>query len=211
MSVGEMAAVRQIHRENLVAGFQYRKVNGHVCLRTAVRLHVDVFAAEKPLGAIDCQLFGSIDILAAAIPTFPRITFRVFVGHHAALSFHHCATGEIFRGDQFDVLTLAFFFRSNRIKDFGIHFAQCIAITARRCGSDGFGFKLARKMVHGIRYLRRARRTRADESALFYKCEHTRQSVFDDARAILIYLAAETDWVRQIAPHRGARFFKFTE
>ena len=212
MSVREMAAVREIHRQNLVARFQHREINGHVRLRAAVRLHVDVLAAEKPLGAIDRQLLGGIDILAAAIPTFPRITFRVFVGHHAALSFHHRAAGEIFRGDQFDVLTLAFLFRSNRIKDFGIHFAQCVAVTRRRCGSDGSGVKLARKMVHGIRrYLRRAHRTRADEFALFYKCEHTRQSVFDDARAILVHLAAETDWVRHIAPHRSARFFKFTK
>ncbi len=46
--------------------------------------------------------------------------------------------------------------------------------------------KLARKMVHGIRrYLRRAHRTRADEFALFYKCEHARQSVFNGARANL--------------------------
>ena len=73
MSVREMAAVRQIHRQNLVAGFQHREVNGHVCLRTAVRLHVDVFAAEKPLGAIDRQLFGGIDVFAAAIPSFQRI------------------------------------------------------------------------------------------------------------------------------------------
>ncbi len=48
------------------------------------------------------------------------------------------------------------------------------------------------------------------EFALFYKREHARQSVFDGARAILVHLAAETDWIRHIAPHRGARFFKFT-
>ena len=131
MPVREMSAVRQIHRENLVAGFQHREVNSHVRLRAAVRLHVDVLAAEQAFRAIDRQLLSGIDVLAAAIPAFPRITFRVFVGQHAALSFHHRAAGEIFRGDQLDVLPLAFFFRSNRIKDFGIHFAQCLAVTRR--------------------------------------------------------------------------------
>src|SRR5215472_13427247 len=171
-----------------------------------------MLTAEKPFGAIDRQLLGGVDILAAAIPSFSWITFRVFVGHHAALSFHHRSTGEVFRGDQFDVLTLAFFFRGNRIKDFGICFAQCVAITGSRCGGDGAGVKLARKMVHGIRrYVRRAHRARADEFALFYKCEHAWQSVFDDARTILVHLATETDWVRHIAPYRGARLFKFTD
>ena len=156
MAVREMAAVGEIHRQNLVAGFEHREINGHVRLRAAVRLHVDVLAAEELLGAIDRQLLDDIDVLAAAIPAFPRITFGVFVGQHAALRFHHRAAGEIFRGDQFDVLALAFFFRSNRIKDFGIDFAQCLAVARRRCGSAGSGFKLARKMVHGIgRYLRR--------------------------------------------------------
>ena len=51
----------------------------------------------------------------------------------------------------------------------------------------------------------------ADERALFYKCEHARQSVFDGARAIFVYLAAETDWIWHIAPDRGARFLKFTQ
>ena len=71
---------------------------------------------------------------------------------------------------------------------------------------------MVRKMVHGIgRYLGRTRRTRADEFALFYEGEHTGKSIFDDAGAIFVNLAAETDWIRQIAPHRRARFFKFTE
>ncbi len=134
-----MTAVREIHRQNLVARFEHGKINGHVSLRSAVRLHVDVFAAEKPLGAIDRQLLGCVHVLTAAIPTFPWITFRVFVGQHAALSFHHRAAGEIFRGDQLDVLALAFLFRSNRIKDFGIDPAQGVAVTGRRCGRDGSG------------------------------------------------------------------------
>ena len=112
MAVGEMAAVREIHGQNLVARFQHRKINRHVRLRAAVRLNVDVLAAEQALRAIDRELLGRIDVFAAAVPAFPRITFGVFVGQHAALRFHHRAAGEIFRGDQLDVFALAFFFRA---------------------------------------------------------------------------------------------------
>ena len=145
MTVREMTAVREIHRQNLVAGFQHRKINGHVRLRAAVRLHVDVFAAEKSLGAIDRQLLGGIDVFAAAIPAFPRITFGVFVRHHAALRFHHRAAGEIFRGNQFDVFPLAFFFRHDCIENFRIHFAQRLAVTRRRLSKRSIQVQIGEK------------------------------------------------------------------
>src|SRR5207247_11428923 len=73
MSVGEMAAVREIHCENFVARLQHREINGHVRLCAAVRLHIHVLASEESLGAIDRQLLGSIDILATAVPALSRI------------------------------------------------------------------------------------------------------------------------------------------
>ena len=77
--MGEMAAVREIHRQDLVARFDGREINGHVRLRAAVRLHVDVLGAEESLGAIDRELLDDIDVFAAAVPTFSRITFGVLV------------------------------------------------------------------------------------------------------------------------------------
>ena len=79
MAVREMAAVGEIHRENLVARFNIGEINRHVRLRTAVRLDVDVLAAEKQFRAIDRELLDGIDVFAAAIPAFPGITFRVFI------------------------------------------------------------------------------------------------------------------------------------
>ena len=79
MAVGEMAAVREVHREDFVAGLEHGEVNGHVRLRAAVRLDVDVVAAEELLRAIDRELLDDIDVLAAAIPALARITFGVFV------------------------------------------------------------------------------------------------------------------------------------
>ena len=131
MAVREMAAVREIHGQNLVAGFQHRKINRHVGLRAAVRLHVDVLAAEKSLRAIDRQLFSGIDIFAAAVPAFPRIAFGVLVREHAALRFHDCAAGEIFRRDQFDVFALTFFLGDDGVEDFRIDSAQRFPVARR--------------------------------------------------------------------------------
>ena len=122
-----MAAVREIHGQNLVARFNGGEIDRHVRLRAAVRLHVHVLGAEQSLGAIDRQLLDRIDILAAAIPAFLRITFGVFVRQHAALRFHHRAAGEIFRRDQLDVFALPFFFRADRVENFRIDLAQTAA------------------------------------------------------------------------------------
>ena len=56
MPMGEMPAVGEIHRQNPVARFNGGEIDGHVGLRAAVRLHVDVFRAEDSLGAIDREL-----------------------------------------------------------------------------------------------------------------------------------------------------------
>src|SRR5205085_9748774 len=96
MPVGEMAAVGEVHRQDFVTWLKHRKINGHVGLGSAVRLHIYVFAAEELLRAIDRELFGGIDVFATAVPTFLRITLRVFVGQDTPLRFHHCTTRELF-------------------------------------------------------------------------------------------------------------------
>ena len=123
MPMGEMTSVGEIHRQDLVARFDGGKVNGHVRLRSAVRLDIDVLGAEQTFRAIDRQLLDGVDVFAAAIPTLPGITFGVLVREHAALRFHHGAAGEIFRSDQFDVFALPFFFSGDCVKNLRIHLA----------------------------------------------------------------------------------------
>ncbi len=115
-----------------------------------------MLAAEESLGAIDRQLLGDIDIFAAAVPAFSRITLGVFVREDAALRFHDRAAGEILRGDQFDVFALPFFFRGDRIEDFRIDSAQRFAVTRTWCRTDGSSFNWLRKISHGIRRYARA-------------------------------------------------------
>ena len=70
--MGEMAAMGEIHRQDLVARLEHLEIDRHVGLRAGVRLHVDVVAAEELLGAIDRELLDDIDVLAAAVPAASR-------------------------------------------------------------------------------------------------------------------------------------------
>ena len=122
MPVGEMTAVREIHRENFVARLNRGEIDRHIGLRTAVRLDVDMLGAKESFRAVDGQLFGHIDIFTAAIPAFARVTFGVLVREHAALRFHHRAAGEVFRRNQLNIFALPFFFCLDRVENLGIDF-----------------------------------------------------------------------------------------
>ncbi len=99
--------MRQRHAEDGVAGFEHRHIHRLVRLRTGMRLHVGIFRAEQRLGAVDRQLFRHVHIFAAAVVALAGIAFRILVGQLAALRFHHCRAGVVFRRDQLDVIFLA--------------------------------------------------------------------------------------------------------
>ena len=127
MTMGEMAAVREIHRQDAIAGFDGGEIDRHVGLRSAMRLHVDMLGAEDFQGAIDRQLLDDIDVLTTAIPAFPRITFGVLVGQAGTLRLHHRAAGEIFRRDELDVFALAPFLRGDGFVNLRIDLAESVA------------------------------------------------------------------------------------
>ena len=106
-AVREMAAVIEAHAEDRVARLDQREVRRGVGLRARVRLHVGVVGAEQFLGAIDGELLGDVDELAAAVVALARIAFGVLVGEHRALRFEHARAGVVLRGDQLDVIFLA--------------------------------------------------------------------------------------------------------
>src|SRR6266550_6155137 len=55
MSVSEMTAVREVHRENFVTRLNGGEIDRHVRLRAAVRLHVQMLRTEQTLSAVDGQ------------------------------------------------------------------------------------------------------------------------------------------------------------
>ena len=58
-------------------------------------------------GALDRELLGDIDELAAAVIAPARIAFGIFVGQHRALRLEHGARDDVLRGDQLDLVALA--------------------------------------------------------------------------------------------------------
>ena len=79
-TVGQVPAVRQVHREDGVAGRGEGQISRLVGLRTGVGLDVGVFGAEQFFGAAHRKRFNLVDHLVAAVIPAPRITFRIFVG-----------------------------------------------------------------------------------------------------------------------------------
>jgi hypothetical protein len=72
-----------------------------------VRLHIGVIGAKQLLGALDGQLLGLVDILAAAVVALVRVAFGVLVGQHRPLHRQHARAGVVLGGDQLDMLFLA--------------------------------------------------------------------------------------------------------
>ena len=106
-AVREVAAVIEAHAEYRIAWLHEREVGRRVGLRTGVGLHVGVVGAEQLLGAVDRQLLGDVDVLAAAVVALAGIAFGVLVGQHRALGLEHARTGIVLGGDELDVLLLA--------------------------------------------------------------------------------------------------------
>ena len=104
--VREVSAVGEVHGENPVADGQRGKINRGICLAAAVGLHIGMLGPEKFLGPFDGQRLDHVDMLAATVPTPPRITLGIFVGQGGTLRLAHCATGEILGGNKLDVFEL---------------------------------------------------------------------------------------------------------
>ena len=94
-SMREMAAVRELQREDRVAGLERGHVHGHVRLSAGVRLHVRVLGAEELLGAVDRELLDLVHDLAAAVVPLTRISLRVFVRRRRADRLQHGGPGEV--------------------------------------------------------------------------------------------------------------------
>jgi hypothetical protein len=86
--VGEVAAFGQAHAHDGVAGLQEGQEHGLVGLRAGVRLHVGGFGAEQLLDAVDGQLLGDVDVLAAAVVALAGVALGVLVGQLRALGGH---------------------------------------------------------------------------------------------------------------------------
>ena len=105
-------------------GFEQRVVDGRVGLRAGVRLDVGVLGAEQLLGAVDRELLGDVDPLAAAVVAAAGIALGVLVGQHRALAFEHRPRHEVLGGDHLQRRLLAMQLARQRVGDLGIHLGE---------------------------------------------------------------------------------------
>ena len=80
--------------------------------------------AEQLLDAIDRQLLGDVDELAAAVVALAGIALGVLVGELRALRGHDRRARVVLRGDQLDVLFLAPVLRFDRAQSSGSDFSS---------------------------------------------------------------------------------------
>ena len=118
--MGQVAAGVEAHAEDRVAGLGQRQEHGLVGLRAGARLHVGEGAVEQPRDAVDRQLLGDVDILAAAVVAPAGIALGVLVGQHRALRLEHRARDDVLGGDQLDLVALATEFLLDRAEDLGV-------------------------------------------------------------------------------------------
>jgi hypothetical protein len=118
--MGQVAAGREVEAHEGVARLHQRHEHGLVGLAARIRLDIGELAAEQPAGALDGELLGDVDELAAAIVAPARIALGVFVGHHRALRLEHGARDDVLRGDQLDLVALAAEFQLDGAGDLGI-------------------------------------------------------------------------------------------
>ena len=122
--MGQVAAVRQAHAQQGVAGFQHGQVDGLIGLAAGVGLDVGVLRAKEFLGALDGEILRHIHVLAAAVVALAGQALGIFVGHHGAQGFQHRLADEILRGDQFQRAGLPVNFQVDGARDFRVHLVE---------------------------------------------------------------------------------------
>ena len=105
-TVGQMAALRQVHPHNGIAQIQQGEVNGEVCLCAGVRLNIGVLRAKQLACTLDRNIFHLIHIGTAAVIALARQTLGVLVGQHTAHGGHDGGRDDVLAGNELDVLAL---------------------------------------------------------------------------------------------------------
>src|SRR5215208_4784061 len=95
MSVREMAAVRKVHSQDLIAILDRREIDRHICLSATVRLNVGVLGAKQLFRTIDSGLLDDVSPFTPTVITFTRIAFGVLVCEHRSCGFEYGFTNEI--------------------------------------------------------------------------------------------------------------------
>ena len=80
-AVRKVAALVELHGEDLLSEFHVRKINRHVRLGARVGLYVRMLRAEEFFQPVTGKVLGHVMELAAAIVPLSRVTLGILVGH----------------------------------------------------------------------------------------------------------------------------------
>ena len=105
-TMGQMTARGEVQTHESVARLHQGHEDPLIGLAAGIGLHVGEPAVEQLAGALDRQILGDVDELAAPVIASARVAFRIFIGHHRALRLEHGARHDIFRGDELDPVAL---------------------------------------------------------------------------------------------------------
>ena len=116
--------MRELEREDRLARLQSGHVDGHVRLRSRVRLDVRVLGAEEREGAVDRGLLDLVDHLAAAVVALPGVALRVLVRRHRADGLEDRGPGEVLRSDELDLTALPLELAPDQLGDLGVDLGE---------------------------------------------------------------------------------------
>ncbi len=92
--------MRQIQRQDRVAGLQCRTEDGDVGRGAGVGLNVYEVGIEELLGALACQVFDGVHVDTAAVVAPARISLGVLVREDRGVRGAHRARHVVLRRDQ---------------------------------------------------------------------------------------------------------------
>jgi hypothetical protein len=130
--VREMATVGERQAHDRVPRGQQRVEDRGVGLGARVGLDVGVLGAEERLGAIDRELLGDVDPLAAAVVALAGVALGVLVRQHGALRLEHRLGHEVLAGDHLQRALLALELARENLRDLGIHLGERAVEGVRR-------------------------------------------------------------------------------
>ncbi len=119
-AVRQVAAHRQGHAHDRVAGLCEGQVDGQVGRGAGVRLHVGVVHAEQALGPLDRQGLDPVDVLLALVVATAGVALAVLVLQHGAGGFEDGRGHVVLTGDQAQGLRLEDFLRGDVGRQFGV-------------------------------------------------------------------------------------------
>ncbi|OPZ52379.1 MAG: hypothetical protein BWY91_02337 [bacterium ADurb.BinA028] len=129
-AVGEVAAVRQAHRQDGLAGLEERAVDRLVGAGPAVRLDVGVVGAEERGTTVDGDLLRLVDLGAAAVVATAGVALGILVGEGRAQGGEHRGAGDVLAGDELQAAADPGELGQQDARDVRVEGRQCVEIAA---------------------------------------------------------------------------------